>query len=258
MPREHLVSIWIAFSLILIVPLGSARAEEPMRFMEACDDQSPCLLFVPYLAPDRRRVFINEPRDVVVRVAPLNDAFTQYELSLRGRLEGGPETQHVVLLKAYTDGISCSAFGQASIPVVGFSHEGHPFALTSEGEFEITESGSLELGCRECLRLLDPDTLESVSSFTTPAWDLRAPGYRRDAFHFNEAGEVFLKTSGRCLQVHDNRGFVLRALDACRMPSETVGHFGRPAHGMQLEPGQWLLQNQDSHFLMFLKSGACT
>jgi hypothetical protein len=155
--------------------------------------------------------------------------------------------------------LECGRFGDAVAAVPGFAGSGNPILLTDAGEVEIGEE-ALIVGCRDCLRLLDPVTKKAVYKAATPSWDLRSIGYKREEFRYNDRGEVYLVRGNRCLKISGKERFKLSPKERCSTPIEEIGNYGRQPKGtgMSLKPAEWLYRSPPSRLLMFLEAGACT
>jgi hypothetical protein len=146
--------------------------------------------------------------------------------------------------------------------VAGFSPDGKALVLTSAGELEITRAPMTDVGCQDCLQLLDSQAKQPekqpVVSYLTPAWDLILVSYRRSSFRYNSLGQTFLFDGEHCIRLATAGRFIVVASEYCMAPIREVGHFGRPAYGISPAPAEWLFDNPETHYLMFLASGACT
>lgn len=243
---------------LVILPLSPAQAETALRLKETCEGVSACLRMYLYYDEARQPIRPGESDKLVTQVIPLNDDWTDYELSVKGRLNGDAVQSHRLLFRAYNGGLTCSRFGQGFVAVTGFSPAGKPLVLTSAGEVEITKAPKLDVGCPDCLQLLDSDTKLPVTHYVTPAWDLRLVGYRQDAFRYNALGEVFLQDGESCIRLANTGRFKAVATEHCKSTPRLVGHYGRPAYGITPAPAEWLFENPKTDHLMRLLSGACT
>ena len=244
----------LLFGLTTFVSL--AHSQEPLRFLETCEGREACLRFDLHLPVAQDKWPIARPTGIVGRVAPLDTMYTDYELTLRGRLNGGAQAEYRVWLKAFTDGIACSSFGQAVIPLAGYSKDRNPLVLTDRGELEITDAGPLEMGCADCARLLDPETMAPVYAHATPSWELYLVGLRVDGFGYDNTGNLYVLADDRCVRLATDRRFAVVSRDRCT--ASEIGHYGKPARGLTLGPAERLYESDTSRYLLLLKAGACT
>lgn len=244
--------------VLIVFPPLPAQSSEPLRLLEPCDATAACLRMYLYYEEARPPLKPGDFDALISQVIPLNAEWTDYELTVEGRLNGAAVRHHKVLFRAYTDGLACSRFGQGFVSVTGFSSAGKPLLLTNAGEIEITKAPKLEVGCQDCLRLLDSRTKQPVAKYATPAWDLTLVGHRRADFRYNASGEAFLLDGERCIRLATADRFVIVDSKNCMAPMSEVGHFGRPAYGISPAPAEWLFENPETDYLMFLASGACT
>ena len=102
-----------------------------------------------------------------------------------------PEQPELVI-RGYTDGMECSAFGQATAAVIAISAKGVATILTSAGPRQLPLT--VTAGCRGCLRISGSDQL-----FTSPSWDITLTGYSKEDFAVLENGAPVLLIPDGCV-----------------------------------------------------------
>lgn len=244
--------------VLVVVCFSSAQAETVLRLKEDCEGVLACLRMYLYYDDARQPFKPGESDGLVTQVIPLDNDWTDYELTVEGRLNGDAVQSHRLLFRAYNGGLTCSRFGQGFVAVAGFSPSGNPLMLTGAGELEITKAPKLEVGCRRCLQLIDLDTKQPIAHYVTPAWDLHLVGYQQDTFRYNALGEVFLDDGENCIRLTNTGRFKAVATENCNSKPRLVGHYGLPAHGITPAPAEWLFEIPETGYLMRLLSGACS
>jgi hypothetical protein len=219
----------------------------------SCDGRADCIVMALDLDEEKAG-------SIPIKVVP-GKGSRRFYMTVKGRLPGESRLRPLVLiLRASPESEGeCSRFGDAVAAVLGFATSGNPILLTDAGEVEISEE-ALIVGCRDCLRLLDPVTKTAVYKATTPSWDLWSIGYKQEEFRYNDRGEVYLARGDRCLKISGKERFKLSPKDRCSTSIQEIGNYGRQPKGtgMILQPAEWLYRSRTSRLLMFLEAGACT
>ena len=184
------------------------------------------------------------------------DGYSSFRVRVSGRLGNGLSGNTLLSLTAYTGGLECSAFGQASVAVVSFTARREPTFLTSGGEFTL-DSESLSVGCRDCAQLVSQRGTDSYPAATVPAWDLRLIGARLGDIGYGDDGEIFISQKGRCLRI-PLTGSVSQADATSCAHGSIIGSYGNPIDGIELGPGQWIIRVPGRRRLLKLNSGACS
>lgn len=184
------------------------------------------------------------------------DGWSVFRLSVPGRLNGSGEAEILLNLPAFTGGMECSAFGQASVAVTGFTSLREPLLLTSEGDF-IPTDGRLIIGCPECAELISPDSEERIPAGVLPGWDLRLVGSSLEGVGYRDDGTLLVSQRDRCLAI-PLVGPIAEVESASCVPPTVLGDFLNPVGDWQLQPGEWLLTGRERAHLLWLRSGACT
>ena len=132
MTNLNFVKLALLLAVAIDLSMDATFAHEPLQFLDSCEETRACLNMTIDSLENLPTHDYHRPTEFVPRIsrllAPLWDIqaeFTDYELALQGRLDGGPLQEHRIVFRAYTDGLWCSTFGQGSVPVVGFTPDGH-------------------------------------------------------------------------------------------------------------------------------------
>ena len=250
----------VALSIALLGLAGPATAaDEPMlRALEDCAGQEACLHFDLHHPEQDGSLVIGKGRSAVTGERPLNEDWTEYEVTLTGRLAAGKPERYRLTFRSFTSGIQCSAFGQAKIPVLGYSAAGGPIVLTGRGEFEIIDAGDLALGCTGCMRLLGRTAPAIVRAYNAPSWDLALVGLSRGDVRFNDDGEIFVESEGRCVRLADSQRFRLVPVKQCRTPEPAMLSYLEAPNGVDMEAGDFMLKVEGARYRLLLIGGACT
>src|SRR5512135_2934425 len=92
-------------SLALLVVAGTTATAQTLQVLPHCDADSACVeMTLDVVRPAALTVV--RPQDA--------DGHTTFELSVHGVLAGGSEAEYRLRVPAYTAGLSCSHFGQAT------------------------------------------------------------------------------------------------------------------------------------------------
>jgi len=176
----------------LILACSTARSSQgPIVVRDTCDSQPAC---VPMSLDVSSASLIRalKPQDSV--------GFTTFELRVHGSLAGLAQADHVIRVRGYTDGIECSAFGQARAAVIGHSSAGHPILLTDHGSLELADT-VLRVGCPECAKIRNRSDGQLVATHRTPGWDLAVAGTRADSLLIGPEGELLLRTGSAFIEL---------------------------------------------------------
>lgn len=182
----------LAFVPLIVFACAARPSQAPITLRDRCDTETACV-------PMTLDVSSSDP----LRVVQVQDSvgFTTFELRLHGRLAGRAEADHLVRVRGYTDGIECSAFGQAKAAVIGHSIAGHPILLTDQGVLELADTVLL-VGCLECAKIRNRSNGQLVATRRTPGWDPALAGSRADSLLVGPEGELFLRTGSAFIELN--------------------------------------------------------
>lgn len=167
---------------ILLAALPVAAAER-MTAVQKCE-LGPCLMME-----------VNYPEKRLPEAKDLGHGFGEFTVPVSGRLGDGPVTFYLLSLKANTDGIACDNFGQAFVAVQGIKN-GHALLKTSRGNLEVIDS-NFEVGCPDCIQIVDKKSGRQISVIRTPSSDLHLLNF--DKMYIDNRGAVWLKgANGGC------------------------------------------------------------
>jgi hypothetical protein len=140
--------------------------------------------------------------DSLIRAVGAQDSsgYTVFSLRIRGRLNEELVTEHDLLLRGYTDGIHCSAFGHATVAVIGNTAEGKPIIVTDRGQLSLVDN-TLVVGCADCARAFERATNQFVRGYRTPASDLSLVRSRPDSVRLAADGNLVVRHGGRWINI---------------------------------------------------------
>ncbi len=154
-------------------------AAKVLKQLENCPETEPtCLTYYIYLQwPEKLRKKFTDSDGMFsanVTYHPNVDRFdvdenAEYgvaQLTVRGRLEGGVEKAHKLLLNYPTDMLNCGDF---RAPVVGVSGKAGGTILTDAGRLEIIDE-TLQFGSRTNVDFIDKKSL-TMTNRTSPSWE---------------------------------------------------------------------------------------
>lgn len=181
--------------------------------------------------------------------------YASIALRVRGHFSGHGSVDTVVVVRSYTNGTACSALGNATVAVTGFTDSGGAILLTSAGAFTV-DASSLEIGCETCGVLLAESGHDTVAVLRTPAWDVKLVGLEPGNLSFDDARTVFVRTGTACVAMRLFGPF--EAVDgALCTPMTELGSFTRQAKEFRLKPAEWLYQATGQRMRLLLRRGAC-
>jgi hypothetical protein len=193
------------------------------------------------------------PAIQVGEAVPSDSGYSSFVVNVTGSLDGGPAAQAMTVV-GYTDGIACSAFGQASVAVVGFTADRQPIVLTSAGPLSL-ESKGLIVGCPACAQLLSRSGSPGPATAVTPSWDvyLRGAGGR---ISYADDGSLFVEQGARCLRVPVSGGISEASDDDCA--GAEIADPGALVPAIPLQRDERLIEAPRSAFVLRLRQSACT
>lgn len=124
-------------------------------------------------------------------------SYSIYHFLVKGKLDGKQEQNHKVQFEAFIDGIDCSDFGQGSVAVLGLNKL-NPILETSMGQLEVTD-GSLSVGCKDCIKLVDTKSKKEIKKYNSPSWDLSQTDSAVKFFTNDE--ELFISKRKKCINI---------------------------------------------------------
>jgi hypothetical protein len=165
--------------------------------------------------------------EVVVAESTSAPGYTDFELSVQGRLPGESDGPYTLVFRGYTDGMECTDFGQGNVWVFGFTARGHPVISTSLGPLEITDE-SLSVGCPGCIQV---EIEREIRRYTSPAWDLSLTGHRLEDVRADDTGRAYLLQDGNCVELSVDDLFVRAPDEACSGTVPAVASQIKVDHG---------------------------
>jgi hypothetical protein len=182
--------------------------------------------------------------------------YSSFPLTLRGHLETRPQDSTSIIIRGYTAGLTCSAFGQARAAVVGYTADRDPILLTTMGRFVVRDS-VLQVGCPTCGRLLARSGGDTVAFIRTPGWDLPVAGHRHLAFGYGDDGSLYVATGRGCVALPLTGDFEMVDEGRCEAANQ-IGNGGQQVPGFHLDVAEWLLERPGARYLLFIRAGACS
>jgi hypothetical protein len=241
-------NIKILFILSVFLFVDSALATDLPVLLENCPEDDICLQMDINLGKrDRVEVIEKEVR---------YGSYSDYILSVRGKLNGGPEKMHRLKYRSWTDGIECNDFGQGRVAVRGFTPKFNPLLLTSSGVIEITNE-AFKIGCKDCVKLYEKSNKKIVRMVLAPSWDMTIIGYSDAIVTYSENGEIFLKNQNACISLSNNTLFKVANPENCIQP-EMVGHYKKDIFGLEISPGDWVYYIKGSKYFILVRREACS
>ena len=238
----------IIFFLWLCMFTNSAVADEHPVLLDTCPQNTTCLHMSINIG--------NINRDQLVESEVTKGSYSDFILTVWGKLNDMPERMHRLRYRSFTDGITCNDFGQGIVAVRGFSSISNPLLLTSSGIIEITNN-SIRVGCSDCAKLYKKTDNKLVQSTLTPGFYMTRLGYGDAKVTYSENGEIYLWNQNRCITLTENSLFKLVDPKRCIEP-EIVGHYNQSAFGIEPAPAEWILDIKGSRYFVFVNEGACT
>lgn len=193
---------------------------------------------------------------------PIADStgYASFALRVRGHLSGHNAADTVVVLHSNTDGMACTALGNAAVAVTGFTETGGAVVLTSAGPFTV-DSSSLEFGCESCGVLVPQTGRDTVAILRTPSWDLRRVGLTPEQLSYDDAQTLFVRTGmgtdTACVAMRAVGQFEAVNGALCSQMTE-LGSFTREVKNFKFKPAEWLYQATGQRARLLLSHGACT
>lgn len=275
-PRRHIHMRWIVLATIACAVCSACSPEHPRERAPAADTVSmlpkPEATPAPSLYGPGIHVLTSCPTNATTCVrmtlddharpsnAPLPSAdstgYANITLRVRGHLSGQSSVDTVLVLRSNTDGIACSALGNATVAVTGFTDAGGAIVLTSAGPFTV-DSSSLAFGCETCGVLLQQSARDTVATLRTPAWDLQRVGITPEALSYDDARTVFVRTSTSCVAMRASGPFDAVNSALC-IPMIELGSSTHQVKNFKLKPAEWLYQATGQRMRLLLSRGACT
>ena len=166
-----------------------------------CAKDSACVSMLLDVSDDFTRSVIISPQTEDFDEVQDSEGNTTFHVRFEGRLKGKTGTIDATF-KGYTDGIHCTAFGQGTVGLLGYSDSGNPIINSSAGPIEVIDT-KIDVGCDHCLMVQDAKTGKAVATFRSPGYDLLLTGYRAEDFFFDSPGGYNVKTGTSCLRVQD-------------------------------------------------------
>ena len=172
--------------LALPFPAGPAGGADVTRVLDRCPGEAhECV---------RMTVSTDRLRKILVDRSPASaDGFTDFTIAVRGSLDGGTVRSQKVIVRGFTDGIECTAFGQSTAAVVGISEDSRAAILTSRGKL-LLEPKALLIGCPQCVPP-GPDGAARVS----PAWDRRLTQNASAELFETHQGQIAITSGDGCI-----------------------------------------------------------
>lgn len=184
------------------------------------------------------------------------DYNSQSLLYVRGSLKGADQKSYKVLFKSFAGAIAATDFGQGTVAVLGYSNKKEPILLTDKGELTVKD-GSLRVGCKSCIRLIDKKTKKPKVEFDSPTWDLTKLGIKGSSFNYDSKANLYLRHNGECLWLKQNDRFEETSSSKCKK-MRLLGNFKKDPKikGIKLGPAQWLYRGLGDPYYFLLESGA--
>jgi hypothetical protein len=183
--------------------------------------------------------------------------YSVFRVRVRARSNDGPPEEVVLRVMGYAGGIECSAFGQAVVAVRGFSPEGEPILLGSDGSVLAIDTASLQVGCHDCALLVSRDGDESGPAATVPAWDLTLVDAHLEGVAYRDDGTIYIRQGERCVAIPRSGEVEAVDTDHCEQ-GVVIGDYMRPVEGLDLPPGRWVISSPSQRKNLVLRSEACT
>jgi hypothetical protein len=211
----------VFISILLALSSSQAVASDitPSIELLGCDKGSACVSMLLDVPNDSVQDVIISPKDKDVEATEDSQGDTTFHVRFEGRLKGKTETIDATF-KGYTEGIHCTAFGQGTVGLLGYSASGNPIINSSAGPIEIVDS-RIDVGCDHCLIVEDSKTGKTVATFHSPGYDLSITGYRAEEFSFDLPGGYNVKAGEMCLRVQDKGPVQSVYPERCSPPSKT-------------------------------------
>ncbi|GAB4375737.1 MAG: hypothetical protein Kow0062_15140 [Acidobacteriota bacterium] len=239
----------MSLATVLSCVAQDEKGDGAIRLLDNCGGRTACIEMLPNYGS-------RGSDGVLFRRMDTGGGYAEFELNVEASSPGGHPAPQMLVLRGWVDGLECCDFGQATVAVLGFSGAGNPILLTDEGPLEV-HGGAIEVGCATCARLLDRKTMDVVSVGRTPSWDLRLVSGDEDYLTYDAEGRLYFFKGGRCLRLAPDELFEQVDRERCRRPRE-AGYGDRPALGLELEPGEFLLDVPGTPFVLLLSNAACT
>jgi hypothetical protein len=208
------------FALILIASIACAGAKSATTPVEllGCGNKSICIRMLIDVAPDNcSQIIVSPICDTEADESP--DGYTTFHLHFQGKLKGQLKEIDSIF-KGYTDGITCTAFGQGYVGFLGYTAAGNPIINSSAGAIEIVDS-RLEIGCERCLVVHDKKTGKVIAELRSPGYDLLLTGYKPTEFFYDAPSGVNIKSGALCMRVEDGKPVSKVPLARCESSTQS-------------------------------------
>lgn len=175
---------------------------------------------------------------------------TEYTLKVYGKLDKQAEKEFTVKLVG-SEG-KCSAFGHATVAVMGFSSSGNPILLTDKGNLELT-SKLFRVGANN-LQIVNLKTMKR-EGYLSKSEDLDRSSIAKT--HFDSNGNVYFLDGLECFELRKKE--LLRKVDLKKCESkktevEDVNKFDK----FKLKDHQKAYELKDSNYIMILTTDVCS
>ncbi len=199
------VTVLVCGALLLATSMRPQQASPPRLLAECPRETRACVRMLLHATdlPSIRKSQTSED----------SIGYSVLRLAVPARQGGEAVRQLDVTVRAFTGGMQCSVFGQATVAVIGFSEANEPILLTTGGPL-VVENRALTVGCEDCLRVAGTTT-----KYRSPSWDLMLTGHRSTAFAFLDSGEPVLRTQDGCVVMTGRFRFLLNASCVAQLSS---------------------------------------
>jgi hypothetical protein len=186
-----------------------ACPSQPLQLVSDCPKGSACVVMSVHADSG------------LLRVVQAQDStgHTTFALRVLGRIGDGSPRLHELRVTGYTDGLTCSAIGQARAAVVGNTPDGHAVVLTNRGPLALADS-ALAVGCRDCADVLDVATGRLVRKHRIPGGEVPTTVVLPEDVLVDSAGALFLRRSEGWLALPDSGAF--RRVEVAPRPSSRL------------------------------------
>lgn len=175
---------------------------------------------------------------------------TEYTVKVYGKFDKQPEKEHLVKLVGSDAG--CTAFGHATVAVLGFTSAGNPILMTEDGNLELT-SRLFTVGANN-IQIVNLKTSKRESYLSRSRNTDRS---MISKVHFDANGNIYYLDGLECFEFGKNALFRKVDLKKCESKKSEVEDVTKFDH-IRLKDNQKAYEIKDSNYILILDSGSCS